>query len=243
MRKVFRKIHRCYYLVLVFLFFILLYPILWWAARNKEKYYSLLVKVRGWIALPGATLAGIIFKIDEERPVDWSKTYLICSNHTSNLDITALICACKQDFSFMGKEDLMNNPITGLFFKTIDIPVNRLSKVSSFRAYKKAQEQLMKGRSVVIFPEGGIFDDYPPFIHPFKNGIFKLATDLNISILPIVVHDAWKICWDDGKIEGTSPGVCHISVLTPIESGSFTADGLRESVYERFQEVWNLKNK
>jgi 1-acyl-sn-glycerol-3-phosphate acyltransferase len=47
------------------------------------------VKLRRWIALKSASLAGIRFKIDEENEIDWSKNYVICSNHTTNLEITA----------------------------------------------------------------------------------------------------------------------------------------------------------
>jgi hypothetical protein len=38
----------------------------------------------------------------------------------------------------MGKQELEDGLVTGLFFRTVDIAVNRESKMSSFRAFKKA---------------------------------------------------------------------------------------------------------
>src|SRR5690606_2317338 len=151
------------------------YPALWYYKKDADKYYPKLTKLRRWIAFKSASWAGFQFKIKKEAEIDWSRNYVICANHTSNLDITALMLACKIDYSFMGKDELLRNPVTGLFFKTIDIPVNRLSKISAFHAFKTAQALLEKGRSIAVFPEGGIDDHFPPQLSSFKIGAFKLA--------------------------------------------------------------------
>lgn len=236
---VFNQLHRYFYLASVLLVFSFVYPILCIYIKDKDKYFSRLVKLRRWIALKSASLAGIRFKIDEENEIDWSKNYVICSNHTSNLDITALMAVCDIDFSFIGKEALLDNPVTSLFFKTIDIPINRSSKISSFRAFKKAQSLLEDGKSIAIFPEGGIDDTFPPQLNEFKIGAFKLAVDSNIPVLPIIIQDAWKLCFDDGLKYGTKTGKCRITVLKPIEPTSFpNAEGLRDEVYTLFQNNW-----
>ena len=118
----------------------------------------------------------------------------------------------------MGKDDLLTNPILGIFFKTIDIPVNRTSKISAFRAFKKAEENLEKGMSLIIFPEGGIEDVYPPKLAPFKNGPFRLAIDKNIPLVPVSLCNLWKLMWDDGKKFGSAPGICNIFVHAPIDT-------------------------
>lgn len=189
------------------------------------------------MAIWSSFASGISFKIVYERKIDWSKPYIIVANHTSNLDIAALMMLCPGNFSFIGKEELLDNPVTGYFFKTVDIPVRRSSKISSFRAFKRAEEYLMAGKSVAIFPEGGIADEYPPRLQEFKNGGFKLAIDLNIPILPVVIEDAWKIHWDDGKKFGSSPGSVHMHVLDPVDPGQFSdsVDELRNRVYSSMQ--------
>lgn len=233
------KIHRYLYLGWVLLFFLLAYPALWYYKKDKNRYYSKLVRLRRWIARKSAFFGGFTFKIDTEIKIDWSKNYVICANHTSNLDITALIIACNIDCSFLGKDELLENPVTALFFKTIDIPVNRSSKMSSFRAFKQAQALLEKRKSIAIFPEGGIDEHFPPQLSSFKIGAFKLAMDSNVPILPVIIHDAWKLCWDDGVKHGTSPGLCHITILKPIDPKSFlNAEEFRDEVYDTFQNIW-----
>lgn len=135
----------------------------------------------------------------------------------------------------MGKEELKDGLATAVFFRSVDIPVNRDSKMSSFRAFKKASERLEQGLSMIIFPEGKIADDYPPVLQPFKNGPFRLAIEHKVPILPVSSANVWKICWDDGKKYGTRPGICKYKVHQPIETAGLSpddADALRDKVYE-----------
>ncbi len=138
-------------------------------------------------------------------------------------------------YHFMGKDELLKNPVLGIFFKTIDISVNRESKISAFRAFKKAGENLEKGRSLIIFPEGKIDVHYPPILGEFKNGPFRLAIDKNILLVPVSITNVWKINWDDGSQYGSKPGICDIYVHKPINTAILTvddADTLKEQVYQ-----------
>ncbi len=179
--------------------------------------------------------SGFLFRFTYEKKLDWSKTYIICANHTSNLDITAIILLAKRNYVFFGKEELLDNFVTGIYFRTIDIPVNRESKISAFRAFKKAEEKLKDGKTVVIFPEGMISEHYPPVLQPFKNGPFRLAIEQGVQILPVTICNNWNLMWDDGKRYGTRPGICDICVHAPIDTASLTtddADELKNKVYD-----------
>jgi len=199
----------------------------------KPSGYKKMNRIRRLWAYISSGLVGFFYHFDYEEPIDWSKTYIICPNHTSNLDIAAMCIMVKSDYSFIGKEALKDGLVTGLFFQTVDIPVNRESKMSSYRAFKMAGERLQNGTSVIIFPEGKIGDEYPPMLHEFKNGPFKLAIDLKIPIIPVSSSNTWKMLWDDGTKYGTHPGICKFYVHKPIDTTNLTdADALRDEVYD-----------
>lgn len=245
MVRLLRKLHRLWYLFSVLFFFILFFPILYPLSKNPAKHYVAIAKIRRWIALLGTTFSGISFKVDFEIPIDWSKTYVICPNHTSILDITAICFICPQAFSFMGKIELLKNPVTRIFFKSIDIVVDRKSKISAFKAFKKADNLLKTGKSVVIFPEGKIDDEYPPRLHQFKSGSFKLAIDNQIPILPVVIENAWKLLWDGGERFGSRPGTVRLHVLSPIHTNSLAEsqiDEIQSFVYEKMNAHWSSEN-
>jgi len=195
-------------------FFVLLFPLFYFFSR-KPAYYSILNRLRAAHAFLCTALSGIFFKFNFEEKLDRQQTYIYCANHSSNLDIFLFCLLAQGRFHFMGKQELTKNPILGIFFRTIDIPVQRESKVSAFRAFQRAAANLEQGMSLVIFPEGMISDAYPPVLHPFKSGPFRLAIEKKIPIVPVSIR-VWRILWDDGKMYGSRPGLAHIDVHRPL---------------------------
>lgn len=246
MNRLWRKLHRLFFFALVVILFACAYPLLRFYARDSERYYAQISKVRRWISSSSLRIAGIRLRISYETPIDWNKNYILCANHTSFLDIAILSSLSEAPFSFVGKIELLSNPITRIFFKTIDIPIDRENRVSSFKAFKRADEVLKKGNSVAIFPEGKIDDIYPPRLHPFKRGAFRLATDNQVAIIPIIVLNAWEILWDDGAELGSKPGDIHIQMLAPVTLGDKNAaDYVQQesAVYEKMKEAWDSYNE
>ncbi|WP_428330715.1 lysophospholipid acyltransferase family protein [Mucilaginibacter sp.] len=231
MKLFLKKIHVYLYVLSVALSYFLCWPLFYYFSLKPGRYRSMNALRSIW-ALVSSALVGFFYRFEYEQPIDWSKTYIICPNHTSNLDIAAMCVLVKSNYSFMGKEALKDGLVTGLFFRSVDIPVNRDSKMSSYRAFKKATEKLEEGTTLIIFPEGKIGDDYPPTLHEFKNGPFKLAIDYKIPIIPVSSANTWKMLWDDGTKHGTKPGICNFYVHKPIDTTLLTdADALREQVY------------
>jgi len=233
MKLILKRIHTYFYRYSVGFFFILVWPILYFLSRKQAR-YKYINRFRRLIIYLSTIVSGIFFRINYEEPVDWERTYIIIGNHTSNLDVSAICIATKNNHCFIGKEELLSNMVLGFFFRTIDITVNRESKISSFRAFKTAAERLKNGVSVVIFPEATIPEEYPPALYPFKNGAFRLAIELKIPILPITSLDTWKVLWDTGSEYGSRPGICNIFVHKPIETAHLElddADTLRDEVH------------
>jgi 1-acyl-sn-glycerol-3-phosphate acyltransferase len=228
-----RKAHHFYYKFVIGLVFLFILPFVYLYSRKPVNMKGL-NRMRRILSQLSSALSGIFFKFDYEKPVDWSKTYIICANHTSNLDISTVILLAKRNFVFLGKDELLDNLVTKIYFKTIDIPINRKSKISSYRGFKRAEQYLKDGVHVVIFPEGLIGNDYPPLLHPFKSGPFRLAIEHNIPILPVSIADNWKLLWDDGSRFGSRPGTSRVYVHEPIETAAMNiteAEELRDHVY------------
>ncbi|RLJ80722.1 lysophospholipid acyltransferase family protein [Pedobacter alluvionis] len=228
-----RQVHRIWFLFWILFFFALFYPLYYITSRN-EKYYGILNFFRKANSFLCSLFSGVFFRYHYEEKLIPKQTYIYCANHTSNLDIMIFCIMGHGKFHFMGKDELLNNPVLGIFFKTIDISVNRDSKISAFKAFKKAGENLEKGMSLVIFPEGKIDDHYPPKLGEFKNGPFRLAIDKNIPLVPVSITNVWKINWDDGAKYGSKPGICDIYVHKPINTSTLAdvdSDVLKERAH------------
>jgi len=233
MKLTLKRIHTYYYRYSVGFFFIIFWPILHLLSK-RQRFYKYINKLRRLIAFLSSATSGIFYGITFEETIDWNKAYVICPNHTSNLDVSAISVHLNNNHCFMGKEELQKNFILGFFFRTIDITVNRESRMSSFRAFKIAAEKLKHGVSVVIFPEATIPETFPPELHAFKNGAFRLAIEMKVPIIPVTSLDTWKVLWNTGITFGSRPGICDIFVHKPIETAHLTpddADKLRDEVY------------
>ena len=231
----FKKLHYFYSIFIILFFAVLFYPMYYVSSRKPEwwGFLNRLRRLNSWIC---SLLMGVWFRFRFEEALDKSRTYIYCANHSSNLDIMVLCILARGRFHFMGKDALLKNPVLGIFFKTIDIPVNRESKISAFRAFKRAGDNLEQGMSLIIFPEGKINDEhYPPVLGEFKNGPFRLAIEKNITIVPISLVNVWKRMWDDGHKYGTTPGICDIYIHKPVSTESLAikdADQLKDHIYD-----------
>jgi 1-acyl-sn-glycerol-3-phosphate acyltransferase len=230
-----KKLH--YYLLMfnMAFFFFLLYPPAYYFSKKPGRYWGMIMLRRWWGRL-STWFGGIFFSFKFEEPIDWSKTYVICPYHTSNLDTAMVSILVKSNrVCIMGKEELTRNLLTGIYFRTVDLPVDRSSKIASFRAFKAAGDRLKNGISMIMFPEGGIEDDYPPRLQEFKNGPFRLAIEQQVPVLAVTSLNTWKLLWDDGLKYGSRPGICKIFVHKPIETTGLTvadADRLKDEVFK-----------
>jgi 1-acyl-sn-glycerol-3-phosphate acyltransferase len=239
-----KKFHAFIYRVNVGWLYFLFWPFLYYFSRKPGRYIYM-NKIRTLWGFFSSLLSGIIYRFEYEKPIDWSRAYIICPNHISNLDITSASILTKNDYSFLGKEELLEGIVTRLFFRTVDIPVNRLSARSSFRAFKKAGDRLKGGANMVIYPEGTISGNYPPKVIEFKNGPFRLAIEHQVPIIPVTSLDTWKVYWDEGLQKGSRPGICHIFVHEPVETTGMTvddADALRDKVHAIISKKFNDGN-
>ncbi|MBL4716690.1 MAG: 1-acyl-sn-glycerol-3-phosphate acyltransferase [Bacteroidetes bacterium] len=182
--------------------------------------------------------SGVIVKVIYETKLDPDKPYIYCPNHTSYLDVPLLRVVLPGYYHYMGKVELLKNFFFGIFFRTMDIPVDRSSIMSAHRAFVRAGEDLDKGVGVVMFPEGSITDDVPN-LSEFKPGPFRLAIKHNVPIVPITIIDNWKIMPDNKPLQGR-PGVSRIIVHEPIDCTEFGKDDierLSDMVYNKLNDT------
>ena len=117
----------------------------------------------------------------------------------------------------MAKFELNKAPLFSIFFKDMQISVNRESRTNGHKAFIRAGEELDKGHSIFIFPEGTISSNGK--LIPFKNGPFKLAVEKQVSILPITFINNWKLLQNGGFFKSYGrPGISTIVIHKPIQT-------------------------
>ena len=165
--------------------------------------------------------------------------YIICCNHSSYLDIIQMYNVVPQYFLFMGKYELLKWPLFNIFFKGMNIAVNRGNHIEAAKAFRKAADSLERGVSVALFPEGTI-PAFTPRMKPFKDGAFRLAIEKQVPIVPITFVDHWRLFGEPPELHGRArPGIARAVLHPAIPTTGLTLDdlvALRDRVYRTIEE-------
>ena len=213
----FRVLWKIWFMFFFMFSLTLLYPIFWFYLRKEATFPSAFKWMRRWSFMlqlfSGITL--VVKKKGELPP----GPYIICSNHSSYSDIIMMYGVFKEYFIFMGKAEINSWPLFGIFFTSqMNISVDRSNMVESHKALLRAEEEIDRGRNIVIFPEATIPASAPK-MKRFKNGAFKLAIDKQVPIVPITFISNWKRLqtgsfWTAKAGPGFTTAVIHPAVET-----------------------------
>lgn len=199
----------------------LIHPSLYRIAHFQRRVWGVLTCIPA-LLIPVITSEG---KIPKGRKV------IFCSNHCSYLDILTCGTYLPGFNFFMAKMELSKVPLFRIWFKTLDVPVQRESLRSSHQAFHMAGEKMDTGPDMIIFPEGRIPSDTPR-LHRFKPGAFRLAIQKNALVVPVTLPDNHKRM--DVHAWLAFPGLMRMHIHRPIDTAGLKAedaDALEQQVF------------
>jgi 1-acyl-sn-glycerol-3-phosphate acyltransferase len=208
--KIFSLVWKIYFLLNFFISLALIYPLLWYFLQDEKRFSKAFLLTRWW----GKYLIysnGMRYKVHFKGQVP-EPPYIICANHTSYLDIILTYCVFPHYFVFAGKQELSKVPLFKIYFKKMNVLVDRKSRVGSHKAFVDLGVHLDQGHSVAIFPEGTI-SKAAPELAGFKNGPFKLALDKRSTIVPVTFLNNWNVLGSGSFFNSSGrPGKCTVVV-------------------------------
>ena len=197
-----------------------------------RRHWPLRMASRVWA--PGL-LGGAGARLDLEGfdAIDFSRPYIVVANHQSMIDICALFRALPVPMRFVLKQELARVPFVGAYAQAMGMVfIDRQSARAASRCLHDAAAVFKDGQSLCAFPEGTRSRDGR--VGPFKGGVFKLAIETGIPILPIAIDGSGLVLPAAGfKVR---PGRIRLRVGAPI----MTADlhpGDRQALARRSQQV------
>ena len=233
--KPFVILYRLYFAMVFFGVLLVLYPVFWFFLLS-DKHHKKVVRLKVYTAKTILFLQGVYHQKISVTSKLGDGPYVICANHASYLDILTMYSAFNHHrFLFIGKKELLTWPIINIFFKNIDIAIDRNKPREAIKSLEHAKQQLKNKWSIAIFPEGIIPLDAPK-ISRFKNGAFKIAIETQTPILPVTFIDNWRLFQADPVTTGRAhPGRSRIIIHDPISTVGLTEKdlvSLRNQTYE-----------
>lgn len=156
---------------------------------------------------------GIGLHIRGAENVGPRRDYIIIANHSSILDIPAIMATFDFPIRFLAKKSLIWFPLFGWFlYFAQHVLVDRRHTTSILKGMKKATSLLKRGTAIVVFPEGTRSLDGQ--VKEFKNGAFLLALQSQTPILPVSISGTFEMLPRKGWC--VWPGPIHLTIGKPI---------------------------
>jgi 1-acyl-sn-glycerol-3-phosphate acyltransferase len=234
LKNIFRVIWKAWFYGWVLFTIVPIFPFLL-ILLSRDEWYPIFFKIANAWAKTILFVMGFKMDVEGAEKIDKHKSYLFCPNHTSMIDIMLMFAISKNPFVFVGKKELKKIPVFGYVFKKSSILVDRSSRESSKKAFNDAQNKLAQGRSICIFPEGGVPDE-SIVLDNFKSGAFRMAIEHKIPIVPITFYDCKKRF--SYTFFSGSPGKLRVKIHNLIPTENYTMEDRNELKQKTYDVIY-----
>lgn len=226
-----RKLHTYYGFGIFVITFFMAFPFLLIPIIFPTAFKFVGVVNRCWARVV-FTLVFLPFRVEYKSKLSRHQAYIFCPNHFSYIDIPTMGLN-HHNAIFVGKNDYENIPFFGYMYRKLHITVDRSKLKSRATTVKRSLEALDEGKSLVIFPEGGIITEKDPVLARFKDGAFRMAIEKQIPIVPVTIPHNWIILPPDEFLLHWHP--MKVIFHEPITTKGMTLnqlDALKSQVFE-----------
>ena len=182
-------------------------------------------------------LIGMRHKEIYEEPHNKSRQYIFTANHSSYMDIPALVCSMHQPVRVLGKYEMVKFPVFGIIYKAAVILVDRSSPDKRAKSVRALKAALNHGISIFIFPEGTFNETAKP-LKEFYDGAFRVAIETQTPVKPMLFIDSSsRMHWR--SIFELNPGRCGVVFMKEIPVDKYTIKDvqlLKQQVYDVMEE-------
>jgi 1-acyl-sn-glycerol-3-phosphate acyltransferase len=176
-------------------------------------------------------IAGARVIVQRDAELVPQRSYVFVSNHTSNLDVPAILSVVDHPLRFIAKQELARIPVFGWAARRMGhVFIDRKDRSGATKAIRGRIERGLQGISLFFFAEGtrSVGDE----LGPFKKGAAVAALETHLDCVPIAVAGARTVL----KPKGFSlfqPGAVAVVFGKPIPSASHAIDRRDQLVAEQ----------
>jgi len=166
------------------------------------------------------TGARVTFK--ELHPFDRAKSYVFVSNHTSNLDVPAILAVTPEPLRFIAKQELKRIPLFGWAAQRMGhVFIDRKDSHGAANAIRRRIERGLSGVGLFFFAEGT--RSTTEEMLPFKKGAAIAALETGLDCVPIAVAGAREVLKPKG-VSVFRPGPVAVVFGAPVPIAGHSLD-------------------
>ncbi|MCX7982922.1 MAG: 1-acyl-sn-glycerol-3-phosphate acyltransferase [Syntrophales bacterium] len=185
-------------------------------------------------------LSGVKVEVKGVENVLTDQPQIFMSNHQSGFDIFIVLAHVPGQFRWIAKKELFRIPVFSQAMRKAGyIEIDRQHHDKAMESLKIAAQKIREGKSVMSFPEGTRSQDGR--IKAFKQGMFHLALQAGVPIVPITIIGASDIM-PKRKIR-INPGKITMIIDKPIDVSPYSSETRHELIARVRQVIVNNFNQ
>lgn len=193
-------------------------------AGQKEEMDKLIFETARHWAQKLVWLTGSTVEVKGKENLPDHGPFVIVSNHQGNFDIPIMLGYLERPIGFISKVEVKKLPIIRDWMVYMNcVFLDRKDRRQAITAINEGAQNIKKGTSIVIFPEGTRSKGMK--MNSFKAGSFKLAQKAEVPIVPVAIKGSFKIMEQNKNL--IKPTTVIVTVLPPIQPDQYAGKDIK----------------
>jgi acyl carrier protein len=159
--------------------------------RDRRRMWRLSHRAADWLI----RALRIRFSVIREADMDLAAPHIIVTNHCSYVDSIFIAALLPELHLFVAKTELQRVPVLRAWLRQLGtIFIERFEPTQSVAEVGRLQQELGRGNSIVIFPEGTF--TRTTGLRPFHLGAFQVAVASGVPIIPLTLRGTRSVLRD-----------------------------------------------
>jgi 1-acyl-sn-glycerol-3-phosphate acyltransferase len=189
--------------------------------KNENVIYSPV----GFFVRLGLRLVGVRVEVTGLERLDPNQAYIFTPNHQSMIEVPLFVTYLGRNPAYLAKKEVFKYPIFGYGIGLMGVvPVDRSNSPAAVESAKLATENLRRGKSYVVYPEGTRSPDGRML--PFKKGAFMMAIDAGVPVVPVTISGGSQIM-PKAQVK-VYPSTVRITLHDPISVEGYSKHNVSE---------------
>lgn len=171
-------------------------------------------------------LAGVTVTVEGKENIPTDGPCVFVGNHRSYYDIPLMLTQLDAPHALVSKKEVEKIPLVRGWMRLLHcVFLDREDARKAMASLNEAIENVKKGYSVVIFPEGTRNKGEEGSLLEFKGGAFRIATKTKAPIVPVAITGSRDIMENNGM--WMKPAHVTIRILPAIQTADLTKEEIK----------------
>lgn len=171
-------------------------------------------------------IAGVTVTVEGKENIPQGRPSVFVANHRGYYDVALILTQLDAPHALLSKVEIGRIPFVRSWMRMLHcVFVDRDDVRASMTALNEATENVKKGYSITIFPEGTRYKGEEGGMGEFKGGAFRIATKAKAPLVPVAISNSRAIMEENGNM--MKPTHVVIRILPPIETAGLSKEEVK----------------